>query len=91
MSVRESASSCKVSSGDDEAVIRTPAPSRSALGAVFDESTDHQHTMLLFGAYSESGILPGEEMEQIISTISVITSILYPERQTNVRECGARD
>ena len=48
------------------------------------------HTMLLFGAYRESGILPGEEMEQIISTTSVITSILYPERQTNVRECGAR-
>ena len=51
---------------------------------------DHQHTMLLFGAYRESGILPGEEMEQIIRTTSVITSILYPERQTNVRECGAR-
>ena len=51
---------------------------------------DHQHTMLLFGAYRESGILPGEEMKQIISTIIVITSILYPERQTNVRECGAR-
>ena len=46
--------------------------------------------MLLFGAYRESGILPGEEMEQIISTTSVITYILYPERQTNVRECGAR-
>ena len=42
--VRESASSCKVSTGDDEAVFRTHAPSRLALGAVFDESTDHQHT-----------------------------------------------
>ena len=46
--------------------------------------------MLLFGAYRGCGILPGEEMEQIIRTTSVITSILYPERQTNVRECGAR-
>ena len=45
---------------------------------------------LTLGAYRESGILPSEEMEQIISTISVITSMLYPEQQTNVRECGAR-
>ena len=41
---RESSSSCKVSTRDDKAVVLTPAPSRLALGAVFDESTAHQHT-----------------------------------------------
>ena len=42
--LRESASSCVVSTGDDEAMVRPHAPSRSALGAVFNESTGRQHT-----------------------------------------------
>ena len=41
---RESSSSCKISTRDDEAVVLAPVPSRLALGAVFDESTAHQHT-----------------------------------------------
>ena len=55
-----------------------------------EKSTPLGAFCVLIGAYRVCGILPGEEMEQIISTTSVITSILYPERQTNVRECGAR-
>ena len=43
-----------------------------------------------FGAYRICGILPGEEMELPISITSVIISFYHPERQTNVRECGAR-
>ena len=42
--VRESASSYEVSTGDDEAVVRTQAPSRFALGAGFNERTGQPPT-----------------------------------------------
>ena len=41
--VRESASPDKVSAGDGEAVFRTHAPSRFALGAGLDKRTGHRH------------------------------------------------
>ena len=67
--VRESASPCEVSTRDGEAVIRTQAPSRFALGAVFDgvraatERKKHSIIRVYYlGAYRGSGILPCEEM-----------------------------
>ena len=44
---------------------------------------------IVFGAYRECGILPGEKMIRAVSTISAISTNNIPSGK-QVRECGAR-